>query len=214
MRIIKRYDNRKLYDTTTSKTVTLSDIAQMIKEGEEDIKIIDSSEKDITTRVFAQIFLQENWETKHLFLNKFLLEGLIKESSNRIENLIKKLLLGGIGLASLTQEKLENITNELIKRGELAEDEKALFIKEIIEKMEKSSKDIIEKVEKSSKGFQEIVEKVIHGNGKKEKIEIKPEDLIQKENTIAELQKKINELNQQIEELKLEKQKKQTTKSS
>ena len=73
MKIIKRYANRKLYDTSTSKTVTLNEIAQMVKDGDE-IKVIDSSEEgvDITHRVLAQIFIQENWDTKQAFLQKML----------------------------------------------------------------------------------------------------------------------------------------------
>ena len=40
-RVIKRYQNRKLYDTEASAYVTLDDIAQMIKDGE-DVKVVDN----------------------------------------------------------------------------------------------------------------------------------------------------------------------------
>jgi len=140
MRIIKKYENRKLYDTETSKTVTLKDIAELIREGVE-IKVVDNSDKDITNKVMAKIFLQENLETKQLVLSKFLLEFLIKEGT-KIESLIKKVLLSGVGLANLTQEKAEQLVNELVKRGELDESEGAKFVKELISKIEKGSKDI------------------------------------------------------------------------
>jgi polyhydroxyalkanoate synthesis repressor PhaR len=140
MRIIKKYENRKLYDTETSKTVTLKDIAELIREGVE-IKVVDNSDKDVTNKVMAQIFLQENLETKQLVLSKFLLEFLIKEGT-KIESLIKKVLLSGVGLANLTQEKAEQLVNELVKRGELDESEGAKFVKELISKIEKGSKDI------------------------------------------------------------------------
>lgn len=145
MRLIKKYDNRKLYDTENSKTVTLKDIAQMIRDGIE-IKVVDNVNKDITNKVLAQIFLQENLETKQLMLSKFLLEFLIKESS-KIESLIKKVLLSGVGLASLTQEKVEQIVNELVKRGELDESEKAKFVKDLISKIEKNTQNIKNAVE-------------------------------------------------------------------
>ena len=50
VRIIKRYQNRKLYDTHQSCYVTLEEIAQIIREGNE-IKVIDNKTKnDITTQ--------------------------------------------------------------------------------------------------------------------------------------------------------------------
>src|SRR5690554_6005796 len=116
MRVIKRYDNRKLYDTQTSKTVNLGEVADMIRQGEE-VQVVDSSGKDITPKILGQIFLQENIETKQLMFNKFVLQGLIQESQH-METFIKKFLLGGIGLASVTREKIEELVNELIQRGE------------------------------------------------------------------------------------------------
>ncbi len=58
-RIIKRYANRKLYDTRESRYVTLLDIARLIREGEE-LRIIDNKSKDDVTNVtFAQIIYEE-----------------------------------------------------------------------------------------------------------------------------------------------------------
>jgi polyhydroxyalkanoate synthesis repressor PhaR len=58
-RIIKRYANRKLYDTRESRYVTLLDIAKLIREGEE-LRIIDNKSKDDVTNVtFAQIIYEE-----------------------------------------------------------------------------------------------------------------------------------------------------------
>ena len=59
MRLIKRYANRKLYDTTASTYITLDEIAQMIKSGEE-IQIIDNKTKeDLTAVTMAQILVEE-----------------------------------------------------------------------------------------------------------------------------------------------------------
>ena len=147
MRVIKRYDNRKLYDTQTSKTVNLGEIADMIRQGEE-VQVVDSSGQDITPKILGQIFLQENVATKQLMFNKFVLQGLIQESKN-MESIIKKFLLGGIGLASLTQEKLDELVNELIKRGELQEDQRARFVKELMSRSAENLQKVKEKVEGS-----------------------------------------------------------------
>ena len=58
-RIIKRYANRKLYDTQHSRYVTLEQISEMIRLGD-DVKIVDNkSKEDLTTVTLAQIIFEE-----------------------------------------------------------------------------------------------------------------------------------------------------------
>ena len=58
-RVIKRYSNRKLYDTKDSRYVTLLQIAEMVRGGEE-VQIIDNNTKDDLTEVtLAQIIYEE-----------------------------------------------------------------------------------------------------------------------------------------------------------
>jgi polyhydroxyalkanoate synthesis repressor PhaR len=57
--VIKRYSNRKLYDTRDSRYVTLLQIAEMVRGGEE-VQIIDNNTKDDLTEVtLAQIIYEE-----------------------------------------------------------------------------------------------------------------------------------------------------------
>ena len=63
-KVVKRYQNRKLYDTQDSCYVTLEDIRDMIKEGT-DVQIIDNSTKeDLTSVTLAQIIFEEEKKTK------------------------------------------------------------------------------------------------------------------------------------------------------
>src|SRR6476620_2859401 len=58
-RIIKRYSNRKLYDTKDSRYVTLLQIAEMVRASE-DVQIIDNNTKeDLTEVTLAQIIYEE-----------------------------------------------------------------------------------------------------------------------------------------------------------
>jgi len=58
-RIIKRYANRKLYDTQHSRYVTLDQISEMIRAGD-DVKIVDNkSKEDLTSVTLAQIIFEE-----------------------------------------------------------------------------------------------------------------------------------------------------------
>lgn len=65
-RVIKRYANRKLYDTQHSRYVTLEQISEMIRAGE-DVKIVDNkSKEDLTSVTLAQIIFEE--EKKRSFM--------------------------------------------------------------------------------------------------------------------------------------------------
>ena len=58
-RVVKRYANRKLYDTQRSRYVTLDQIAEMIRAGQ-DVKIIDNTSKDdLTSITLAQIIFEQ-----------------------------------------------------------------------------------------------------------------------------------------------------------
>lgn len=58
-RRIKRYDNRKLYDTETSEYVSLRDIAALVRQGET-VEVVDKTTgEDITAQTLTQIILEE-----------------------------------------------------------------------------------------------------------------------------------------------------------
>lgn len=64
VKIIKRYQNRKLYDTHESSYVTLDEIAKMIKGGE-DLRVIDNKTKnDITASTLTQLLYESERKAK------------------------------------------------------------------------------------------------------------------------------------------------------
>jgi len=64
IKTIKRYQNRKLYDTHESSYVTLDEIAKMIKNGE-DIRVIDNKTKnDITSATLTQLLYESERKAK------------------------------------------------------------------------------------------------------------------------------------------------------
>src|SRR5204863_9564442 len=77
-KVIKRYTNRKLYDTVESRYVTLDEIAQRIKGGAE-VKIIDNrSKEDLTTVTLAQIIFvagKKGWQMPLVVLREFIRRG-------------------------------------------------------------------------------------------------------------------------------------------
>ena len=73
-RIIKKYQNRRLYDTATSTYIVLDDIKQIIVDGEL-VKVIDvKSEQEVTRSVLLQIILEEEVNGVPMFSNDFLFQ--------------------------------------------------------------------------------------------------------------------------------------------
>jgi polyhydroxyalkanoate synthesis repressor PhaR len=65
-RTIKRYSNRKLYDTRDSRYVTLEQIARMIREGDEIRVVENATGQDLTAATMAQIIFEEEKRGPHL----------------------------------------------------------------------------------------------------------------------------------------------------
>lgn len=58
-RLIKKYPNRRLYDTQTSSYITLSDVKQLVLDNEEFTVVDAKSEEDLTRSILLQIILEE-----------------------------------------------------------------------------------------------------------------------------------------------------------
>ncbi len=87
-KVIKRYTNRKLYDTVESRYVTLDEIAEMIKGGTE-VKIIDNRTKeDLTSVTLAQIIFEE--EKKQSQMPLALLREIIRHPGESIQGFFQK----------------------------------------------------------------------------------------------------------------------------
>jgi polyhydroxyalkanoate synthesis repressor PhaR len=80
MATIKRYNNRKLYDTRTKQYISLDDVAEMVRAGE-DVTIIDhDSGEDITTLTLFQILFEEEKRIGGL-MPQIMLTRLIRSGS-------------------------------------------------------------------------------------------------------------------------------------
>ena len=100
---IKKYANRRLYNTGTSTYVTLEDLASMVKAGEDFVVYDAKSGEDITRSVLAQIiFEQENKEGQSLLPIAFLRQ-LIRFYGDSMQMLVPRFLEQS--MQSLTQEQ-------------------------------------------------------------------------------------------------------------
>lgn len=90
VKIIKRYQNRKLYDTQQSCYVTLDDIAKMIR-GNEDVMVIDNKSKnDITAATLTQIIFESEKKASQ-YAPLFTLREIIQNGNGSISAYLAKL---------------------------------------------------------------------------------------------------------------------------
>ena len=65
---------------------------------------------------------------------------------SEMSEMLRKMGLFGIGVISLTQEKIEEFSNEMIKKGELSREEGKKFVKEVLFEKEKQLKDLEDRI--------------------------------------------------------------------
>ena len=100
---IKKYANRRLYNTGTSTYVTLEDLAAMVKTGEDFVVYDAKTGEDITRSVLTQIiFEQENKEGQNLLPVTFLRQ-LIRFYGDSMQMLVPRYL--EVSIESLTREQ-------------------------------------------------------------------------------------------------------------
>src|SRR6202158_6090605 len=104
---IKKYANRRLYNTGTSSYVTLEDLAVMVKEGEDFVVFDAKSGDEITRSVLTQIIFEQENKGQNLLPITFLRQ-LIRFYGDSIPNLIPTYLDFSITSLVREQEKLRS----------------------------------------------------------------------------------------------------------
>lgn len=113
-KVIKRYTNRKLYDTVESRYVTLDEIAEMVKQGIE-VKIVDNRTKeDLTSVTLAQIVFEEEKKKNQMPLS--VLREIIRRPGDSINDFISTQVSPRVD--ALKQDAAQRIDKLLGREGE------------------------------------------------------------------------------------------------
>lgn len=105
--VIKKYANRRLYNTAKSSYVTLEDLAQMVREGE-DFTVYDAKTKeDITRSVLTQIIVEEEAKDQNMLPTKFLRE-LIRLYGDPLQGVVPSYLDASMEAFSRNQEQMRD----------------------------------------------------------------------------------------------------------
>jgi polyhydroxyalkanoate synthesis repressor PhaR len=103
--IIKKYANRRLYNTETSSYVTLEHLAQMVKDGRDFIVKDAKSGEDITRAVLAQIIFDEESKGGQTLLPARFLRQLISFYGHGLESVVPTYLENSLEMFSRNQER-------------------------------------------------------------------------------------------------------------
>src|SRR6202158_1616775 len=105
--IVKKYANRRLYNTATSSYVTLDDLAQMIKEGGDFVAYDAKTGEDITRSVLTQIIVEQEQKGQNLLPISFLRQ-LISFYGDSMQFLVPGYLEQAMVAFARNQEQMRN----------------------------------------------------------------------------------------------------------
>ena len=109
---IKKYANRRLYNTGTSTYVTLEDLAALVKKGE-DFQVVDAKTgDDITHQVLTQIIFEQENKGQNLLPINFLRQ-LIRFYGDQVQSFVPKYLELSMGALTRDQQKMRDAMGTL-----------------------------------------------------------------------------------------------------
>ncbi|MBI3726346.1 polyhydroxyalkanoate synthesis regulator DNA-binding domain-containing protein, partial [bacterium] len=122
MRTIKRYSNRKLYDTEDKRYITLEQIAALVRDHH-DIKVVDNQTgEDLTTVTLSQILLEQE-KRKETSLPKSFFMGLIQRSASSVADFARKNVLNWFDSSFASDQEVEANVDKMVQSGEVTQDE-------------------------------------------------------------------------------------------
>ena len=117
MRVIKKYANRKLYDTQDKTYISMDRLAELIKAGEE-ISVVDNqTDQDITVSVLSQLLAREKQDGEPGELSD-LLSSLLRKGGGTVLGYAKKYTSRWQSAMTLAEDELEKFTRLLFKGRE------------------------------------------------------------------------------------------------
>ena len=127
---IKRYPNRKLYNTESKKYITLEGISALIRKGEE-VEILDHSSGDDLTEVTLTQIIFEQEKKQSGFLPRSVLTGLVQSGGETLTSL-RRTLSSPLDLFHHVDQEITRRLQILVDRGELGRNESRVLREKMI----------------------------------------------------------------------------------
>jgi polyhydroxyalkanoate synthesis repressor PhaR len=103
--VVKKYANRRLYNTESSSYITLDNLAEMVRQGRDFIVYDAKTGEDITRSVLTQIIVEEEGKGRALLPTAFLRQ-LIGFYGDQMQSLVPRFLEQAMGAFSQQQEQM------------------------------------------------------------------------------------------------------------
>jgi polyhydroxyalkanoate synthesis repressor PhaR len=130
MHKIKRYANRKLYDTTDKNYITLDQISKLIKAGQE-ISVVDNQTgEDLTSATISQILARDKKIKNGDVVSSVLIQLIRKGGGTLVDYGKKYVSLWESGL-TMAEDEIDKLVNRLVKDKELSESEGSKLKKDL-----------------------------------------------------------------------------------
>lgn len=127
--LIKRYPNRKLYNTEAKRYITLDSIADIIREGY-DVEVRDhDSGEDLTGITLSQIIF-EHEKRDSGYLPNILLANLIRAGGDTL-GYVRRSFQASVHAVRALEAEVDQRIDTLVRRGEMAEEEAARLREEL-----------------------------------------------------------------------------------
>ena len=121
-RIIKKYPNRRLYDTKDSKYITLEDIRILVSENKEFVVIDTKTEEELTKSILLQIIIDKEQNSDSIFSTEVLIQ-IIQSYKNSYYSAMDSQLKKNIGeLISQYKKQKKHTVPEITKDSINSED--------------------------------------------------------------------------------------------
>lgn len=119
VRLIKKYPNRRLYDTKTSAYITLSDVKDLVLKFETFVVVDAKSGEDLTRSILLQIILEEEAGGVPLFSSE-LLSGFVRFHGSAMQGMLGKYLENNMKTFVDFQNKLQDQSRTMSGAGDNA----------------------------------------------------------------------------------------------
>ena len=111
-RLIKKYPNRRLYDTKTSMYITLADVKKLVLQGEEFQVVDDKTKEDLTRSILLQIILEEETAGAPMFSSEILTQ-FIRSYGNAMQGMLGAYLERNMQLFGEIQKSMQEQSQKL-----------------------------------------------------------------------------------------------------
>lgn len=163
MRLIKRYSNRKLYDTQKKRYISLGDVAALIRAGEE-VQILDhQGGEDLTAVTLTQILRREERNLPLPFLRSLIRIGGDTLKASLDEARLELLISRGERALEEAQRLSEELTSYALRRRQNLEEAMMTKVERALERWQIPTRDDLQRLEAQIKELSRKVDSLLAG---------------------------------------------------